>query len=116
MLKDLDIARDSARRTHRTYTAEFKAELVAACQEPDVSIAALASSYAMNAIVLHRWLKEHERNGRHRLIGMVKSGASVATSPTPAFIPLKRPTLMPEPGISDLKIELRKGALSMTVA
>lgn len=31
MLKDPDIARYSTRRTHRTYTAEFKAELVAAC-------------------------------------------------------------------------------------
>lgn len=115
MLKDPDIARYSTRRTHRTYTAEFKAELVAASQEPDVSIAALASSHAMNANVLHRWLKEHERDGRHQLIGMGKSGASVATSPTPAFIPLKLPTLMPEPRISDLKIELRKGTLSMTV-
>ena len=115
MLKDPYIARYSTRRTHRTYTPEFKAELVAACQKPGTSIAALASNHAMNANVLHRWLEEHERGGRHRLIGMGPSGVSVATSPAPAFIPLKLPTLMPESRIVDLKIELRKGALSMTI-
>lgn len=115
MLKDSEISRHLTRRTHRSYTPEFKAKLVAACQQPGVSIAALAGEHQMNANVLHRWLKEHARDGRHQLIGMGKSGASVATSPTPAFIPLKLPTLMPEPRISDLKIELRKGALSMTI-
>jgi transposase-like protein len=63
MLKEPDTAGYPPRRTHRTYTREFKAELVAACQQPGVSIAALASSHAMNANVLHRWLKEHERSG-----------------------------------------------------
>ena len=61
MLKDSDIARYTARRTHRTYTPAFKAELVAACQQPGTSIAALANSHGMNANVLHHWLKEHER-------------------------------------------------------
>lgn len=115
MLKDPDIASYSTRRTHRTYTPEFKAALVAACQKPGVSIAALASSHAMNANVLHRWLKEHERYGRHQLIGMGQSDASVATLPAPAFIPLKLPTPMPEPRMADLKIELCKGTLSMIV-
>ena len=43
-----------ARRTHRTYTPAFKAEAVAACQQPGTSIAALASDHGMNANVLHR--------------------------------------------------------------
>ncbi|MDO8773303.1 MAG: hypothetical protein Q7K57_32275 [Burkholderiaceae bacterium] len=34
MLKESDIAGYSTRCTHRTYTPEFKAELVAACQQP----------------------------------------------------------------------------------
>jgi hypothetical protein len=54
MLKDSDIAGYSTRRTHRTYTPEFKAELVAACQQPGVSIAALANSHAMNAVSAQR--------------------------------------------------------------
>jgi len=67
MLKDSDIARYTARRTHRTYAPAFKVELVAACQQPGTSIAALANSHGMNANVLHRWLKEHERTGPVRL-------------------------------------------------
>lgn len=115
MLKESDTTTYSTRRTHRTYTREFKAEMVAACQQPGVSIAALASSHAMNANVLHRWLKEHERSGCHQLIRAGSSGAALATSPAPAFIPLKLPAVMHEPRLPEVKVELRKGALSMTV-
>ncbi|MBY0408919.1 MAG: transposase [Burkholderiaceae bacterium] len=60
MLKDSEISRDTTRHTHRTYTPEFKAQLVATCQQPGASVAALAGQHAMNANVLHRWLKEQE--------------------------------------------------------
>ncbi|MDD3937566.1 transposase [Rhodoferax sp.] len=114
MLKEPDLARYSTPRTHRTYTRQFKAELVAACQQPGASIAAIALQHGMNANVLHRWLKEHERDGRHRPIGPAPMGVAVVTSPRPAFIPLKLPTGgMLEPTACDIKIELRKGAVSM---
>ena len=54
MLKDSQLPRYAARRTHRTYSAQFKADLVAACQRPGASIAALALQHGMNANVLHR--------------------------------------------------------------
>jgi hypothetical protein len=69
----------------------------------------------MNANVLHRWLKEHERNGCHQLVAASSSGSALATSPAPAFIALKLPTAMQEPTVCDIKVELRKGALSMIV-
>lgn len=59
MLKDSDIARYTARRTHRTDTSAFKAELVAACLQPGTSIAALAGRHGMNANVLHRSKSMH---------------------------------------------------------
>jgi transposase-like protein len=65
MLKDSEISRYAVRRTHRTYTREFNAELVAACQVPGASIAAIAGAHAMNANLLHRWLKKHARSGCH---------------------------------------------------
>lgn len=115
MPKESNITRSSSRQTHRTYTREFKAELVAACQQPGASIAGLASSHAMNANVLHRWLKEHARDGRHQLDGARVPGAVVASASAPAFIPIKLPTVMHEPRVSELKVELHKGALSMSV-
>lgn len=115
MLKEPDLDRYSPRRTHRTYTRQFKAELVAACQQPGASIAAIARGQGMNANVLHRWLKEHERNGCHQLVVSSSAGEPLAPSPAPAFIALKLPTAMQEPTACDIKVEVRKGAISMIV-
>ncbi|WPC65299.1 transposase [Rhodoferax ferrireducens] len=118
MLKEPDLARYLARRTHRTYTCQFKAELVAACQIPGASIAGIAGQHGMNANVLHRWLKEHERSGRHQLIVTSSAGQPLATSPpVPAFIPVKLPaTATHEPTSSDIiKVELRKGIVTLIV-
>jgi len=115
MLKDSETVLFPTRRSHRTYTKQFKAELVVASQQPGASIAAIALQHGMNANVLHRWLKEHALDGRHRLIGPDPMGAAVTTSPVPAFIPLKLPTTRHEPAACDIKVELRKGAVSMTL-
>ena len=117
MLKEPAPAKYSTRRTHRTYTRQFKAELVAAAKQPGASIAALALQHSMNANVLHRWLKEHEQDARHQLVGLSSSAQSLATSPVPAFIPIKLPTAAQayEPTASEIKVELRKGAVSMII-
>ena len=113
MLKDSEISRYSTRRTHRTYRHEFKAQLVAACQQPGASIAALAVQHGMNANVLHRWLKEHQHNGLHQLTGM----PAIATAPSqnPSFIPLALPAAPPVAKGQEVRVELRKGSVSMLV-
>ena len=115
MSKELEIPRSSARRTHRTYTAEFKAQLVAVCQRPDVSIAALASSQGMNANVLHRWLKEHAHSGCHQIVKQSRSDTPSSILQVPAFVPVKLTVTEPEPAGAEIKAELRKGALSMHI-
>ena len=115
MLKDSETPRYPARRTHRTYTPEFKAELVKACQQPGASIAALAGQQGMNANVLHRWLKEHQRSGCHQLAKPCVTALTEASSPAPAFIALALPPVTPVHQEQEIKVELRKGALSMTV-
>ena len=116
MSQELEISRSSSRCTHRTYSAEFKAQLVAACQQPGASIAALAGGQGMNANVLHRWLNEHAHSGRHQLIKSSRSDALAAISPAPAFLPLRLTATAAEPTGAEIKAELRKGALSMTIA
>jgi len=77
------------RRTKRTYSADTKAELLAACRAPGASIAAIASAHGMNANVLHRWLKESSQ--ARQPIG---SGVGTATTlaeadqSVPSFIAL----------------------------
>lgn len=112
MLKDPGISRYTARRTHRTYAPEFKAELVAASQVPGASIAALALQHGMNANVLHRWLKEHQRNGCHA--SAARSAPGLASS-SAAFIPLALPAPTLAAREQEIRVELRKGALSMVV-
>lgn len=55
----------SGRRRRRTFDPAFKAELVAACQYPGVSVAAIALEHGLNAYLLRRWVTEHERYGHH---------------------------------------------------
>ena len=40
----------------RTYSPQFKAELVAQCLEGHTSLTALAVDHGMNPNVLHRWV------------------------------------------------------------
>ena len=115
MLKDSEISSCAARRTHRTYTREFKAELVAACQQPGASIAAMAGAHAMNAKVLHRWLKEHARSGCHSRPGSGnEAGSSVALQlQAPVFIPVQLQASQPVEQL--IKVEIRKGTLTMSI-
>ena len=123
MPKDIETARYCSRPTRRTYTPQFKAELVAQCQLSGASIAALATGHAMNANILHRWLKEHALQGRHRPHNPADTDASTgardALSPCPGnppgFIPVRLAAVVHDPKPPELKVELRKGALSMSI-
>ena len=99
MPKESEISGYSNRRSHRTYTPEFKAQLVAACQQPGVSIAALAGQHGMNANVLHRWLKEHAQSARHQLNPASPLPVRIATSPPAGFVPLPLPLRRKRPAI-----------------
>jgi transposase len=69
----------------------------------------------MNANVLHRWLKEHDRSGCHQLVGHRPAAALETTVPVSAFLPcsLQLPAAAPQPKAPEIKVELRRGALSM---
>lgn len=45
-------------RGRRTYSEDFKAQVVAACLQPGVSIAGVALANGLNANLLRRWVKE----------------------------------------------------------
>ena len=72
------------------YDEAAKAELVALCLKPDVSVARLARDCGVNANQVARWLREHGQGGR------CLAAASRAPAP-PAFlaVPVVRSTLTP---------------------
>lgn len=123
MLKDSLTSLQTLRRTHRTYSAQFKVDLVAACLCPGASIAALALQHGMNANVLHRWLKEYEL-GRHRP-GQASAAGMVQPSQPPAFIAIPLASTMASQAsmptqcataTADIRIESQRNGLCVTVS
>jgi len=63
----------------RRHGAELKAKVLAACNEPGASIAAVALAHGLNANLVRKWLE-----GR----GLKRTGIQAVTVPPPAAIPL----------------------------
>ena len=120
MLKDPQSPRYAVRRTHRTYTPQFKAQLIAACQQPGASIAALALQHGMNANVLHRWLKEW-RQGLHRLPAPTVAAAAQPAAFVPIALncapsPSSEPAPTAAPTLADhIRLECQRRDMSVTV-
>ena len=96
------------RRRRRLHSDEFKADAVAACMQPGVSMAAVAMSLGINANLLRRWVTAAE---------MSREATSACTPALPApkaaaFVPL------PLPGAktgSEIRIDLRRGGTTISV-
>lgn len=58
-----DILEPNAPRRRRRYDPQFKADLVAHCQQRGISVASVAQDHGINANLLRRWIQEHERYG-----------------------------------------------------
>jgi transposase len=100
------------RRRRRLHSDEFKANLVASCSQPGMSMAAVAMGNGVNANLLRRWVREAElRPGGDRPDAPVATIAPPSGAP-PAFVPLPLPA---RSVASDIRIELRRGATSVTV-
>ena len=42
----------------RTFTAEFKHQLIQQCQQPNTSVAKVAMQHQVNANLLHKWIRQ----------------------------------------------------------
>ncbi|NLC36919.1 MAG: transposase [Alcaligenaceae bacterium] len=108
-------------RRRRTFDPAFKAELVATCQYPGVSVAAIALEHGLNANLLRRWITEHERYGHHG--GDIATATSPAisqcrpASPAPAlpapFVPVSMAATTPNDDA--ISIDMTRGTTSMRV-
>jgi transposase-like protein len=90
----------NTRRRRQLYSAEFKAQAVAACLQPGVSIAAIALANQLNANVLRRWVKQHEAQ---QLAGRV---APAMPARPPAVVPVAVQPEAPTAG-GEIRCEIR---------
>lgn len=101
---------ETGRRRRRTHSAHFKAEAVGACQQPGVSIAAVALARGLNAAMLHRWVKQAERSGRP--IAIRTTAPSVAIEGSESFVPVALPS---NPTEGTIRIEVRRKGRSIGI-
>jgi hypothetical protein len=100
---------ETGRRRRRVHSAHFKAEAVGACQQPGVSIAAVALARGLNAAMLHRWVKQAERSGRP--IAIHATAPSVTIEGGGSFVPVALPS-NPE-GAIRIEVRRRGGTVSV---
>ena len=101
------------RRRRRKHSAQFKAQVVAACRRPGVSIAAVALEHRLNANLLRRWVVTQERARADESVEpRVMPARAIANA---AFVPVEVQTPMTA-ATHEIVIELRRGATAIKVS
>jgi len=95
-------------RRRRRHSAEFKAQVIQACKQPGVSIAATALRYQLNADQVRIWIKAHEQL-------TIPSMQIAPITTVPEFIPIPLPAPTAVTATPDIVIEIRRGAAHVTV-
>lgn len=91
-----------SRSGKRRYTLQFKAWVVEQCLRPNVSVAAIALANGLNANLLRKWIVKHQQ-----------ADAPVASAP--GFVPVAVVDEAPRESLSDIRIEVRRGAVTVSV-
>jgi len=97
-------------RRRGRHSVFFKAEAVGECQQPEVSIAAVALARGLNANLLRRWVNEAERGDAP--IAVRPSKPSPAPANADGFLLVSLPS---GPSESPIRIELRSGAKRLSL-
>jgi transposase len=89
----------------------FKAEAVGACQQPGVSIAAVALARALNANLLRTWVRQAERS---KTPIAIRPTAPVEALPSAnTFLPVTLPP--PNPSEDTIRIKIRRSGRIMSI-
>ena len=97
--------------TRRRHGDELKTKVLAQCAEPGASVAAVAQSHGLNANLVHKWRRERRRP-RTPAIEAMPVDDKVAS----AFVALQLPAPPTPQPAPDIRIELRRGATTVTIA
>jgi transposase len=85
----------------------MKKQILAECERPGASIAAVAMAHGINANLVHKW----------RARAMQRQGSVVVPQPTTSFLSVPLPAAgMSATATTEVRIELRRGPVTATVS
>lgn len=108
--------------SRRRHSAQFKAEVLAACAQPGASLASVALRFGLNANLVGQWRRGRgtKRAGDLNSLGPT-DGVGCATPPK--FVALSLPVaaaegrpLPAEQAAADIRVELRRGGLQVALS
>lgn len=117
------------RSQRRVHGAEFKAQVLAECQQPGASVAAIALAHGLNVNLLRKWLvgRGIKRTGLAAPRTVANKSVADDTSAAPLqFVPVEiTPTRLAttattapeqaEPPAAEIHVELTRGATQLSV-
>lgn len=95
------------RRRRRLHSDEFKADAVARCMQPGMSMAAVAMTHGSNAKLLRRWVRVAELRPLGIALDKPATRDIEASATQPLFIPVSLPPSAVAPPVANIPIELR---------
>ncbi len=100
-------------KTRRRYGAQFKAKVLAQCDEPGMSVAKVAMSHGINDNIVHRWrqLARQQQTSQHS--AMTPQPTAV---PPAQFVPLALPAPAAPVVQTEVRLEIKRGAVTVGVA
>ncbi|SAK49779.1 transposase IS3/IS911 family protein [Caballeronia hypogeia] len=108
MMDEPEVVQDVVQPTRRRrHSKEFKQMVIRAAMQPNVSIAAVALHYRLNANLLRGWVAAQEERD---VAEAARQELNVSTS---EFVPLQMQNGFA--GATHIEIEVRRGATSITV-
>jgi transposase len=113
----------------RVHSAEFKAQVLAECQQPGASVAAVALAHGLNVNLLRKWLvgRGIKRTGMAapRTVTRKLAGTDDTSTSSLQFIPVEiacapvaATAAVPEqaePPVAEIHVELTRGATQLSV-
>ena len=119
--------------TRRVHGAEFKTQVLAECQQPGASVAAIALAHGLNVNLLRKWLVGRciQRTGlaAPRAVTCTAAGADETSARSLQFIPVEIASApvaaaatatatapeQAEPPVAEIHVELTRGATQLSV-
>ena len=101
------------RGARRRHAVAFKAQVVAACLEPGVSVAAVALANGLNANLVRQWLKAHRQTTVADRSGEGAEGVPAQAFPTLVPVRLQNTAVA---GSEDIRVTLRRGQTLIEVS